>query len=110
MSALGDLFVERLLEMEKDQIIDREVIKQQRCINKKSHICCVVPYTVPCTYSCLTAHLSVNGVGSVITWIYEYVESAISCVYRLLADILKGTTEGWPSHLSLVNHVYYWWN
>ena len=29
MSVLGDLFVERLLEMEKEQIIDREVIKQQ---------------------------------------------------------------------------------
>ena len=36
MSVLGDHFVERLLEMEKEQITDRdkEVIKQQRRINK----------------------------------------------------------------------------
>ena len=91
MSIVGDLFVERLLEREKEQIIDREVIKRQtRRINKNLtfvvwFLTQFLVFTLSRSY--LITHLSVKGVGSMITWIYEHAESAINCVYRLLADI-----------------------
>ena len=58
--------------MEKEQILNREVIKQQTNKNLTFVLWFLTHFFVlTLSRSYLTAHLSVNGIGSVITLIDE---------------------------------------